>query len=45
MLICCHNSTFHKNNLFANMREYHLELFNLIIVANNNINFKTKEKT
>ena len=27
------------------MREYHLELFNLIIVANNNINFKTKEKT
>ena len=45
MLICCHNSTFHKNHLFANMREYHLELFNLIIVANNNINFKTKEKT
>ena len=26
------------------MREYHLELVNLIIVANNNINFKTKEK-
>ena len=26
------------------MREYHLELFNHIIVANNNINFKTKKK-
>ena len=26
------------------MREYHLELFNHIIVANNNINFKNKEK-
>ena len=34
MLTCCHNSTFHKNHLFANMREYYLDLFNFIIVAN-----------
>ena len=31
----------------ANMREYHLNLFNLFDRVNNNINstFKTKEKT
>ena len=40
------NSTFQYIQLFATMRKYHLRLFNLFEIANNNINttFKLKAK-
>ena len=44
MLTCCNDSPFQLIQLFANMRKYHLKLFNPFNIANSNINSTSKVK-